>query len=107
LNGGDIATDATGSIYVTASFDGTADFDGIKLISKGDRDIFIAKYNPDGTIAWANRAGGEGEDEGNSIALDDEGNIYVTGYISSKASDFGNIILSDTGKYSQCFFAKY
>ena len=28
------------------------------LTSAGGADIFVARYNPDGTLAWAKRAGG-------------------------------------------------
>ena len=46
----------------------------------GQADVFVAKVDPSGTkLVFAGYLGGTGLDEGADIALDDEGNIYVTG----------------------------
>jgi len=48
-----------GSVVVTGSFQGTADFGGANLITdSATSDIFLAKYNADGSTAWAVSAGG-------------------------------------------------
>jgi hypothetical protein len=48
------------------------------LVSAGDLDIFLAKYNSDGTLAWAKRAGGSGTDDGRLASLPD-GTVLMTG----------------------------
>lgn len=79
-----ITTDVSGNIYVTGYFSGTVDFDPgsstYNLTSNGGSDIFIAKYSQAGNFIWAEKIGGSGTDVGNSIAVDSNGNLYVTGY---------------------------
>ena len=49
----------------------------------------MAKYNSDGTIAWAKWAGGTGTNQGYGIAVDGSGNSYVTGNYQGTAT-FGS-----------------
>src|ERR1035437_774923 len=82
--GWSIATDASGNVYTTGNFQGTADFDpgaGVfNLTSAGSDDIFISKSDASGNLLWAKSMGSTGSDIGNSIALDASGNVYTTGY---------------------------
>ena len=43
-------------------------------------DVFIAKYDADGALIWAKKAGGSSREEGFSIACDGSGNSIITGY---------------------------
>ena len=82
--GRSIAVDKTGNVYVTGKFTGNANFGDIQLISSGSFDIFIAKYLPDGKISWVKRAGSSVfDDSGESIKVNDNGNIFVAGYFQS------------------------
>jgi len=46
----------------------------------GVSDIFVAKYFPNGqSLAWTTFLGSHGGDYGNAIAVDANGNVYVTG----------------------------
>jgi hypothetical protein len=78
-----LAIDASDNIYSTGSFTSTVDFDpgaGIfNLSSSGSSDIFISKLNSSGDFGFAKQLGGTGENEGTSIALDNDGNIYTAG----------------------------
>ncbi len=47
----------------------------------GQIDAFVAKYNQDGTLIWAFKVGGPGDDFIDEIVLDPSGNIYITGYM--------------------------
>jgi hypothetical protein len=96
--------DKSGNIYITGTFSYSASFGGINLISSGNEDIFVAKYNKFGTIQWALKAGGTGIDEANSIAINASGKIYIVGSIFNK-STFGNNTLQSTG-LSDVFFAR-
>lgn len=77
-----------GSALITGSFSGTATFGQgesgeISLVSEGGTgDIFVAGYHPDGTFAWARRAGGVGDDRGQSIAPAPDDSILVTGWFN-------------------------
>ena len=117
--GNAIAVDAQGNCYVTGSFSGVAHFGmanygainwsgnaGQVLTTRGFSDIFIAKYDKNGGIVWIKQAGGEGEDYARGIALDSEGNCYVTGYFYSSTATFGGVTLARTGT-CDLFTAKY
>jgi hypothetical protein len=50
----------------------------------GKYDAFVVKLNPSGSaLAYASYLGGAGDDGGYSIAVDNAGNAYVTGYTIS------------------------
>jgi hypothetical protein len=76
----DLATDPEGNTYVAGMIEFDTDFgNNVILHSAGIHDIFLAKYNPSGVLVWAKRAGGKGGDKIQSITLDGNGHIYVTG----------------------------
>ena len=90
-----IATDATGNVYITGGFVGTADFDpgpGVfNMTSAGQTDIYIAKYDASGNFVWAKGIlGGTWFDHGYSILVDGTGNVHVVGrfYYQGGARDF-------------------
>ncbi|MCB0533195.1 MAG: SBBP repeat-containing protein, partial [Saprospiraceae bacterium] len=103
--GSDIAADASGNVYVTGEFQGTAGFGSQTLTSAGDVDAFVVKYDASGNVLWA-RSGGAGNfDTGNGIAADAAGNVYVTGYFRGNAG-FDSQTVSSVGN-SDVFVAKY
>jgi hypothetical protein len=48
----------------------------------GSSDVFLFKFNPDGTILWSKQTGTDANDVGTGVAEDGYGNLYVTGYTS-------------------------
>ncbi|NOZ61986.1 MAG: T9SS type A sorting domain-containing protein [Calditrichaeota bacterium] len=110
-----IATDGSGNSLVTGMFNGTATFGAgesneTTLTSAGSDDIFVAKYDGNGTLVWAKRAGGTDYDDGNGIATDGSGNSLVTGYFEGSAT-FGAGEANETTLTSagldDIFIAKY
>jgi hypothetical protein len=97
-----IAIDASGNSYVCGSFIDTCTFGTSSLISAGDNDIFLCKYNSLGFLQWAQRAGGILGDGITDVCSDVSGNIYMTGVYNGPA-DFGGAIISGHGS----FVAKY
>lgn len=50
----------------------------------GNWDVFVTKLNSNGSdLIYSTFIGGTNDDVSNSIALDDMGNVYITGYTSS------------------------
>jgi len=80
-----IAVDATGNVYTTGTFQGTANFRPFQLTSAGSSDIFVAKQAPDGTFLWARSMGGTNFAIGDAIAVDAAGNVYTTGWFAGTA----------------------
>ena len=55
-----LTVSASGSIYTAGSFEGTADFVGTAttLTSTALLDAYVAKWNTDGTLIWAEQFNG-------------------------------------------------
>jgi hypothetical protein len=115
-----IVVDASGNSFITGFFSGTVDFDpgpGTAYVtSKGSEDIFIAKFDASGNYLFAKGIGGlfvkgiDGipHDCGSGIALDDTGNVYVTGYFGGTADfDPGQGVVNLATGSRDFFFAKY
>ncbi len=108
-----IAVNTSGVVYLTGYFIGTADLNPdagtTNLSSAGGQDIFFAKYATDGSLIWANGIGGTDNDRGVSIALDNSGDLYITGSFQltvdfDPSSATTNLISNGA---PDVFFAKY
>lgn len=109
-----ITTDAFGNLYITGSFASPSiTLGSTVLVNAGSvgiprNDVFIAKYNPAGSVLWAKRAGGTDFDESNSIKTDLSGNVYITGSFRSPSITFASTTLINSGgAYSNAFIVKY
>jgi hypothetical protein len=84
-----IATDKEGNVIIAGHSYGT-DMITKSLLQSGNKgapDGFIAKFNPDMTaVIFSTYLGGSDYDEIKAVAVDDAGNIYITGGTTS--SDF-------------------
>lgn len=100
-----IAVDSAGNVFITGHFQGTATFTSTNVNSSGESDVFIAKYNSQGTLVWVRKAGGNDFDEAHALALDAGGNLYLTGSFDATAT-FGSTTLTNTSASSDIFIAK-
>ncbi|MBX2964146.1 MAG: gliding motility-associated C-terminal domain-containing protein [Cyclobacteriaceae bacterium] len=104
-----IALDGSGNIHLSGFFNGTVDFDpgtGVfNLTSAGSRDIFITKLNTNGELIWAKRIGSTQLDDGRSIAVDNMGNVYTTGFFMGTVDfDPGAAVFNLTSTGSEDIF---
>ncbi|HPS39858.1 MAG TPA: SBBP repeat-containing protein [Candidatus Cloacimonadota bacterium] len=99
--GRSIALDQEGNQYISGYFQDTVHFGLTVLTSRGDHDLFAAKLDPNGNFLWARNFGGSGDDYGRGIAVDQLGNVYVTGYFEGTGW-FGSISLVSSGWYDLC-----
>lgn len=78
-----IDLDASGNVYTTGNFTGTADFNPgsakYNLTSAGAGDAFVSKLNSLGAFVWAVRLGGTNDERANCIEIDASGAILSTG----------------------------
>ena len=101
-----IAVDAEGFCYVTGYFQGTVTFQTTTLKSMGgSRDIFVAKYTRNGVLVWVRHAFGPLDEEGDGIAVDNAGNVYVTGTFEGTVNFGGSSVMSSGS--SDMFVVKY
>ena len=77
----DIAVDGSGNSYITGWTAG--DLGGP---NQGGTDAFIAMCDSGGTVQWTRQIGSSESDGGNGIAVDADGNSYITGWT---AGDLG------------------
>ncbi len=84
-----LAIDGAGNAYVTGptasvAFPGVSGSSIQPDLSKDGWDSFVTKINAAGTaILYSTYFGGDGEDIATGIAVDSQGNAYVTGYTKS------------------------
>jgi hypothetical protein len=77
---GALATDAQGNVYVGGYFAGTIYFGSQQFTSHiSHYDIFVAKYNADGDLLWAQQAGLNGDERVRGLVVDAADNVYVSG----------------------------
>ncbi|MEP7237892.1 MAG: gliding motility-associated C-terminal domain-containing protein [Ferruginibacter sp.] len=79
-----IILDKSGNIFINGYFENTADFDPgtgtFNLTSAGSTDIFVCKLTNSGNLIWAKSIGGPLSDVAYDIGLDDQNNVYSTGF---------------------------
>ncbi len=95
----DIAVDTLGNKYITGKYNGTIDFgSGVTISPVSNFDGYVAKYDKDDNIVWAKTFGGGLVDEGNAVAVDEDGNVIVAGVLSNKIV-LGTDTLTSTGNF--------
>lgn len=102
-------------VYATGTFGGTVDFDPganvNNLTSAGNEDAYLLKLDLNsGDFIWAKSFGGTGEDTPVTMAIDNSGDLYLTGYFYSPTLSFettnGTITFSNPGDYPDAFIVK-
>ena len=97
--GESVAVDGLGNVVVTGDFwDGTVDFGGGPLTSAGNKDIFLAKFDPNGNHVWSQRFGDVSAQDSDCVAVDGSGDVVVTGSFSGTV-DFGGGPLTGGGSF--------
>ncbi|MBL7943702.1 MAG: hypothetical protein JNM00_13095 [Flavobacteriales bacterium] len=80
----DLETDDAGDVYACGHFYNTVDFDpgaGTFSLSAGgfDAKAYAAKYSSSGNFMWAGMFGGTQSNNCNNLAIDNTGNVVLTG----------------------------
>jgi hypothetical protein len=104
-SGLDLAADFLGNVVVTGYFRDSFMYGSTQLTSAGSGDIFVATYNPSGTVAWARQAGSTGNDLGMGAAFDASGRPVVAGSFEGTVQ-FGTNTLISVGS-RDVFIATY
>jgi len=116
----DVTVDQNGDPYITGEICNATTFAPLPTLDLSNRwwDIFVVKYNSAGVIQWQTSAGspdaGYNLESGNGIAVDQSGNVFITGRMNGSATYptmFGTIPLVSNGGggfyESDYFLAKY
>lgn len=82
----EVATDIFGNVYLAGTTEGN-----LSGQSAGNVDAFVCKYGPNGDFLWSCQIGSSEADEANGLAVDDWGNVFITGLTQ------GNLAAPATG----------
>jgi hypothetical protein len=98
---------ADGSQIVSGVFIGSVTLGGTTLTAgPGDTHYYLAKYNPNGTLAWALKADENSGDSDAALAVDAAGNVYMAGFFGGSIS-FGTQTLSSAQNTTESFVVKF
>ena len=95
-----------GALYLAGVFEDTAYIENTMLISKGEADLFVSKYDMDGNLVWVKQAGGTQNDFLSGMDVDDDGNIVVAGNYESSIS-FDTLVRNTNNLFGESYIAKY
>jgi predicted CXXCH cytochrome family protein len=71
------------------------------LAGAGNIDAYIAKFTKDGVEQWLRQFGSTAQDYGTGLAVDNSGNVYVTGHT------YGELVAGQLSGESDVFISKY
>ncbi|NDU99007.1 SBBP repeat-containing protein [Spirosoma terrae] len=107
--GTDVATDASGNVYVTGYFLSNQITFGNVVLNRvspaGKGDVFLVKYDPSGNVIWARNAG-RTDTNHPKVAVDPTTNsVYWAGEFAGPSITFGTITLTNPNYSTQSFHA--
>jgi hypothetical protein len=106
-----IAVDGSGNVFITGQFASTERTNTIRfgdiIVKSSSLSAFIAKYNSDGKILWAQPTAGDQYYHRNQIAVDSIGHAFVAGSFDFN-DEFADLAhLKKSGRNSDIFLVKY
>ncbi len=101
-HGSSICLDKAGNIYLSGRFSDTIMFGDIQLTEDENGDMFVAKMDAQGNWLWAKQTGGNSYAGARYMAVDEAGNLFVSGQFAAKAT-VGDTTLVSLGT---CFISK-
>ena len=85
-----LAIDQAANVYVVGVFQNSAKIASASLRSTNASDFYVAKFDRTGGLAWARSGGVCCENDVRGVAVDKNGDLYVTGLFSYQAFLSGN-----------------
>lgn len=98
--------DKDGNSFIAGSFAGKIEINKTTYNTSGNREAFVAKFNPEGDFQWITTipASANNKTQCNDICLDTNGNVFVTGYYTGSVN-VGSISFPDKNNEAM-FYAK-
>jgi hypothetical protein len=112
-NAASICTNSFGEVAITGGFySATMAIGSATLIHSPlwQLDFFIAKFDTNGNLLWANGGGDEKEDQGTAVTMDEVGSVYALGIFFSDSIRLGSVLLLNSdvmGGSKDLFIVKY
>ncbi|MFO0758000.1 MAG: hypothetical protein U0359_16000 [Byssovorax sp.] len=93
LDTSNVATDASGNIYLAGTFGGSVSFgDNLLWAWGGNNDIYVAKLDPSGNFITQVAMMVSGQAGDVRLAIDPSGGLYLTGQFSNTITFQGNVL---------------
>ncbi len=113
-----LRADSNGNLYTAGYFNGfntqfnTTGSGSSDIKSSSNEDVFLIKYNADGSYGWTRTVGGINGDYGTSVQVDELDNVYFTGYFHSADVNFnstgvGSSDIKGSNGNADIFITKY
>src|SRR5438105_3177758 len=81
-----VAVDDRGNVYVASPFREVLSIDGFTLRATNSIDVFLAKFDSNGTVLWLQEGGSQSAiDNVLGLIVDQAGNAVISGYFSKTA----------------------
>ncbi len=99
----DLQVDSKGNYVLLGMFDindslsYTLHYEGLEIPTHGERDIFVLKMDSDGNPIWGVNGGGRENDYPGGLVIDEDDNIYFTGFYDDSTGVFGDTELACAG----------
>ena len=89
--GHNVKCDSTGNVYLTGLFENVATFSPWGMVSTGNDDAFLAKYDTSGDLLMLRQVGSTNSDWGRALAINGNDSVYWVGGFA------GNVTFGDKG----------
>lgn len=103
----DVEVDANNNTYITGYLSGETAFEFSSVVPNalGNGDIYVAKYDANGTLLWKKTFGGSFSDRAVDLAIGPDNNIVITGQFFG-TFNFDAIPISSVNNTKDIFLAK-
>ena len=98
----DVIVDSDGNSYVLGAFCnssvtvGSTVLSGANVAGQAHCNISLSKISPEGSVLWARSMfGSGGQNWGNYVDVDSNGNVYVVGAFNGLTLESGSVVLND------------
>lgn len=103
-----LATTSDGGVAIAGYFNDTTRIAGNSFTANtSDWDVFISAYRQDGLPLWSKKAGGVFEEEVTGMAIDQEGNIFITGFLVGVMKISEELSIQSSNGNADFFLLKY
>ncbi len=105
-----LAVDGGGAVTVAGVFSGKILVGANQFTSSGANDAMVVRYDgADGSVSWAGKAGGTGDDGIHGLAVDGSGGVLAVGHFSDTAGFSGSPTIGQIDSLGETdgFLARY
>lgn len=108
-----VAVDLSNNILITGDFKGTLGIHTNPIVyttSAFSNKIFVAKFSASGSVLWVDNDGSDSEVSSKSIAVDNNGDAYISGLFKCRFDEYSQTIgtgIFYSSGYRDVFITKY